>query len=375
MNEFLNKWFESKIERITIIVALIIGIIVATLAMIIELVGIENRPLVAIMIGIFAITLIFVIRGKTEFGRWLIPFVSFATVALLVYRGGLRDGATLALPLVISIGGLFLWRGGNILFGTLSIITAFIVGYGEANGFIKNYLSHTTSINDAFLITILLLGQTGLQDLLMRRLSKYLREANEETILEQKANQELRALQATLEERIHERTAALERTTLAVERRASQLQAISDIARTIASIQELSELLPRITELISEYFGFYHVGIFLLDEKKEYAELRAANSEGGKRMLARSHRLRVGYQGVVGFAARQGRARIALDTGEDAVFFDNPDLPTTRSEAALPLILGDEVIGVLDVQSEIPEAFSEDDLDVLNTLAFQVSIA
>lgn len=375
MNAFFNNWFESKVERTTIIIALIIGMAVATLALIVGLVGTVNRPLVAILIGIFAVALVLVIQRKTEFGRWLIPFASFAIVALLVYRGGLRDAATLALPLVISIGGLFLWRGGSILFGALSITTVLIVGYGEANGLIKNYLSHTTSLNDTLLMSILLFGQTGLQDLLMRRLSKYLREANEETILEQKANRELRALQATLEERIHERTADLERTTHAVERRASQLQAISDIARSIASTQELSELLPRIADVISEYFGFYHVGIFLLDEKKEYAELRAASSEGGKRMLARSHRLRVGYQGVVGFAARQGRARIALDTGEDAVFFDNLDLPTTRSEAALPLLLGDEVIGVLDVQSEMPEAFSDDDIEVLNTLAVQVTLA
>ena len=91
-------------------------------------------------------------------------------------------------------------------------------------------------------------------------------------------------------------------------------------------------------------------------------------------MLARSHRLKLGI-GVVGFAAQSGQPRIALDVGADAVFFDNPDLPTTRSEAALPMKSRGETIGVLDVQSTIPGAFTSDDLQVLTALANQVAIA
>jgi putative methionine-R-sulfoxide reductase with GAF domain len=92
-------------------------------------------------------------------------------------------------------------------------------------------------------------------------------------------------------------------------------------------------------------------------------------------MLARKHQLRVGQEGIVGFAVDQKRARIALDVGEDATFFDNPDLPATRSEMALPLIIGKDVIGALDVQSEQPNAFSNEDIKVLNTLANQVAVA
>src|SRR4030095_4797863 len=104
------------------------------------------------------------------------------------------------------------------------------------------------------------------------------------------------------------------------------------------------------------------------------AIMQAANSEGGKRMLGRSHRLKLGIW-LVGYVARTGQPRIALDVGADSVFFDNPDLPKTRSEAALPLKARGETFGVLDVQSTEAGAFSREDLHVLTALANQVSIA
>jgi GAF domain-containing protein len=117
------------------------------------------------------------------------------------------------------------------------------------------------------------------------------------------------------------------------------------------------------------------VAIFLIDDKKEYAVLRAANSPGGQRMLARGHRLAVGQVGIVGYVAEQAKPRISLDVGAEPIFFDNPDLPETHSEMALPLVAGQEVIGVLDVQSEQPAAFTHQDMIVMSTLADQVTIA
>jgi len=127
--------------------------------------------------------------------------------------------------------------------------------------------------------------------------------------------------------------------------------------------------------LISERLGFYHAGIFMLDAAREYAVLRAASSEGGMRMLARQHKLKVGEVGLVGYVAGSGEARIALDVGKDAVFFNNPDLPRTRSEMALPLKTYQRVIGVLDVQSEQVQAFTDEDLKILQTLADQIALA
>jgi GAF domain-containing protein len=186
---------------------------------------------------------------------------------------------------------------------------------------------------------------------------------------------QLRELIGYLEQRVAERTVELEESSRKIEKRASQLETIASVASSVATVHDINQLLPYITQAISDRFGFYHTGIFLLSEDKEYAVLRAANSEGGQKMLVRKHQLRVGQEGIVGFSIAQKRARIALDVGEDAVFFNNPDLPGTHSELSLPLIIGSDVIGALDVQSEQPNAFSNEDIEVLSTLANQVAVA
>ena len=159
------------------------------------------------------------------------------------------------------------------------------------------------------------------------------------------------------------------------ELRAMRLNAISDISQAISQVRDLKTLLPVVTRQISQKFDFYHVGIFLLSADRKYAELFASNSEGGKRMLKRGHRLEIGQVGVVGKVAQDGTPRVALDVGQDAVYFDNPDLPETHSEMALPLKLGLDTIGVLDVQSKRKNIFSEEDTEVFTSLANQVAIA
>ena len=185
----------------------------------------------------------------------------------------------------------------------------------------------------------------------------------------------LRGTLQGLEQRVEERARELRIANEKNERRASQFEAISKVASTISSTRDLNTLLDQVTIAISERFGFYHVGIFLLDPRREYAVLSAANSEGGKRMLARQHRLRVGETGLVGFVTSTGKPRLALDTVEDVVYFDNPDLPDTHSEIALPLVVENEVIGALDVQSTQTNAFDDEDVNILVTLADQVAIA
>jgi len=92
-------------------------------------------------------------------------------------------------------------------------------------------------------------------------------------------------------------------------------------------------------------------------------------------MIEKGHSLAVGMQGIVGSAAEQKKSRIALDVGTDAVFFNNPDLPKTRSEVALPMVIRDMVLGVLDIHSDQPTAFNIEEIDVLQTLADQVAVA
>ncbi len=178
----------------------------------------------------------------------------------------------------------------------------------------------------------------------------------------------LRSLIGTLEERVARRTEE-------IEARSRRVETVAQIGSAIATIRDVDVLLKRITRLISRRLGYYHVGIFLLDENSKYAILRAANSAGGQRMLARGHRLRVGETGIVGYVTAYRKPRVALNVGEDAVYFDNPDLPETRSEAAIPLISGRALLGALDVQSTEPNAFTKEDIHILQLLADQLATA
>ncbi|MBN1580594.1 MAG: GAF domain-containing protein [Anaerolineae bacterium] len=181
-----------------------------------------------------------------------------------------------------------------------------------------------------------------------------------------------RELVAGLEEQVAERTAHLTRQI-------RYQEAMAVVARSAASVLDIEDLLSSVVDLVSKQFDVYHTGLFTIDASGQWAELQAASSEGGRRMLARNHRLRVGTggegQGIVGIVAASGEHRLALDVGVDAAHFDNPDLSETRSELALPLRARGEMIGVLDVQSKQAEAFTESDVRVLQALSDQVALA
>lgn len=186
---------------------------------------------------------------------------------------------------------------------------------------------------------------------------------------------ELRMSHAQLEQYVDERTAQLLVANKKNERRTAQFETISSISRAVTSIRALSELLPKITQSISQQFGFYHVGVYLLDNNREFAILTAANSEGGQKMMKRGYRLLVGSAGIIGFVTQTGQPRTDSEARMDNAYLVDPDLPDTRSEMALPLHIGNEIFGALDVQSTEADAFSEEDVNTLSILADQVSIA
>ena len=179
---------------------------------------------------------------------------------------------------------------------------------------------------------------------------------------------QLRDLVSNLEQRVAERTAE-------VQKRSAQIQLASEVARDIAATTDLEKLLNQSVKLIQDRFNFYHTGIFLLGDNGEYAVLRAATGESGRKLLAQNHKLRVGAVGIVGAATGKGEPHIALDVKADPTHYKNPLLPETQAEMALPLRIGQRVIGALDVQSREPNAFSEEDVTSLQTMADQLAVA
>ncbi|MGD8624443.1 MAG: GAF domain-containing protein, partial [Anaerolineae bacterium] len=176
-------------------------------------------------------------------------------------------------------------------------------------------------------------------------------------------------------------------------RRVAQLQAAAEISGAASSILDLEELLSMAVELINDRFGLYYTGIFLVDNGGNYAVLRAGSGAAGLQMIEDGFRLEVGGGSMIGWCVANGQARIALDVGQDAVHFDNPLLPETRSEMALPLAVrhrqrrtqeslpletesgAGHVVGAMTIQSDKPAAFREEDVIVLQIMADQLANA
>jgi GAF domain-containing protein/HAMP domain-containing protein len=171
----------------------------------------------------------------------------------------------------------------------------------------------------------------------------------------------LEDLQTELENRVTERTEQL-RTTI-------------EVGQVASSILEPSELISRVVNLITERFGYYYAAIFLVDSTNRWAELKDATGEAGKILKSQNHRLEIGGMSMVSSAITKREARVALDVGTESVRFDNPVLTQTRSEIALPLMIGDRVIGALDVQSMEEAAFDQENIITLQGMANQVAIA
>ena len=171
----------------------------------------------------------------------------------------------------------------------------------------------------------------------------------------------LEVLQGSLEQQVAERTA--------------QLSAVNEVGRAVGAILDPDELIKKVTSLITERFGHYYSAIFLTDQAGKWAELKNATGEAGRVLRESRHRLAVDNKSMVGTAVSERQARIALDVGAEPARFNNPLLPYTRSEIALPLAIGERVIGALDIQSTREAAFGQEDIETFQNVANQVAVA
>ena len=280
-------------------------------------------------------------------------FLLFFAGLSSLFDYGVADASILFLGFIVMTGLLFSPRVGLYSIIAITVLISLVLWWPSTS------LVDTARLTAILLIVsiIIAIGLHTFQD--------------EFTNTQRAARQTLDALReerSRLEERVEERTVGLTRKT-------EQLRATSYIARKTAEVQDLGTLLDTVAHLVTDQFGFYHTGVFLTNESGDHVVLQAASSEGGQRMLERGHVFTIGMQGIVGYVAAQKKPRIALDVGTDAVFFNNPDLPLTRSEVALPLLIRNKILGVLDIQSDRPQAFSMDDIDVLQTLSDQIAVA
>ncbi|MBM3125923.1 MAG: GAF domain-containing protein [Chloroflexi bacterium] len=317
------------------------------------------------------VSLLSYLLGRTKYfnlGAYLFSYSLAGFAFMRIYLGTastVESAISTSVYVALVLAGALLSQQSFFLFVVATTVATFAVPlYSNVT---QNFFDNVTRTGGVVLsVGILLFGvNVYLSSLEQSRLKKL-----------QNMNVELDEVRKTLESRVESRTAELQEINSEIVSRAARLQGLSRVSLTIAESidQRLQDLLSQTTKAISDTTGYYHVGIFQLDENREFAVLRAANSTGGQRMLERRHQLRVGGTGIVGYVTQSGRTRIALDTGADAVFFNNPDLPRTRSEMAIPLKIGLQVIGALDIQSTQPSAFREEEVAALTTLANQIAL-
>ncbi len=319
-------------------------------------------------------TLIAYILSRTKHFKWGVNIFVLALTISAITSEVASSGSDFAplysiLPTVFIIGIVLMSLRSMIL---ISLVSTVLVALLPA---LKPSIPSNLGIGSAGatfvfgLLSIILL--TSRNRIERERLNQTV-EANR--ILE-KTNTELEIIRGHLEERVSERTKELREANSENFKNANQFKAITEVVKAITATQNLQVLLPQVTDIISEQFDVYHVAIYFNDPNNQFTLLSATNSPGGKKMMTRGHRIKVGDNGIIGYVSSSGRPRIALDVGVDAVFFNEPDLPGTRSEIGLPLKSGEKTIGVLNVQSTQPAAFSGKDIDILSTLADQVTLA
>lgn len=282
-------------------------------------------------------------------------FSSFAYINIISDNRPIDRNILLFVPLALAIGSsmlsswaVFLLTGLNVA-ATLFILPAFGIA-------LPQNLGAPLGLITTFGLVLILLNNFR-KDLENQRIHEL-----------QQTNRELMDIRENLEKRVEERTQELNR-------RSTQLEASTLVARSAAMVRDLNELLENVVEQITERFGYYHAGIFLTDSAEKYVVLQATSSEGGRNLLQRGFKIEIGRQGIVGNAAYQKRPRIVQDVFSDNAYIHLPELPETRSEVALPLIVRNRVIGVLDIQSDESNAFKFDDIYTLQTMADQVALA
>ena len=316
-------------------------------------------------------------RGYLRFSSILIVvLIWIVSNGLAVTGSGVRDSSYITNFSIVVMAGLLLGWQASLTVTIASILSGFGLAFAEQRGLIGHVSYPATAFAQD--ITFIFGLNTVLIYLLISGLEKEVKRSKASLKELELSNINLNTAQIDLERgtiELSQRGSELQAANKQIQRRVAQFEVLAHVTQAITSVRDLEDLLPQIATVISEKFGFYHVGVFLLDGAHEYAVLSATNSEGGRQMLERKHRLRVGEQGIVGNVTSTGEPRVAMDVGVDAVFFDNPELPDTHSEMALPLKSGGLVVGALDVQSTEIGAFADEDIQMLTLLADQVSLA
>jgi GAF domain-containing protein len=357
----------------------------------------RNRFLRSIMIGSLVFGLIALIPNilqapsKIFITLYVISYTVLTIATFIPLPYNFRAGTFLFLIYGLGVVGITqdgLWGDARLFF--LAFIGVSLLLFTTRAGVVATILSLITLLSSKLLLTngviaisnpeVNVVGSTGIWitsgTILLLLAVIFLAGLH---ILRQDFSKAQEQARATLEALQKERTDLEERVqerTYSLARKSELLRASSYVSRHVATKQDFGSLLDTTVELIKEQFGYYHAAIFLLNERGDQVILQATSSDGGKQLLKNGYSISlIKKLDPVAAAVNKNKAQLALDFGENAVVFDNPLLSATRSQIAIPIVLGNKTRGVLDIQSNESRAFTMDDIDVFQSLVDHIAIA
>lgn len=391
MNQSFKKYFEtlrpSNIPQIVagkgdllpiqerILHTLYIGsslfALVAIILSTVNMIAVGVRPLPAAFAFISLILIIFTFWRNSPYRFRAYTFIAilyFATI-ITFYRSGFASNGGAILLCCIILATIFFGPGSGLRHLLLSLFIYAIFAFLFQNKLVPAPDPvRTMAVASPFawfqfsLPLVFLAGLTATSiSLLLKILGPNLSQARIQTTV-------LQAEQKKMDRLLQEGIAKLGIREL-------QLRTASQIARDISSTLDPKALLSKVVESIRENFNTYYVGIFLVDPEERYAVLRAGSGEAGQKMIAAGHRLEVGGSSMIGWCVANRKARISMDVGEEQIHFNNPYLPNTRSELALPIVFQNKALGALTIQSTKPNAFNDDDIVVLQGISDSLAIS
>lgn len=352
-----REHFISTVLRIACVLS------IALLAVSFRTATITDRVLfISLFIILLAITVFRVSYSTRAFSLLFIVF-AVGTNSILAW-GPWRDGSIFFIAF-IALSTLLFDQRIDIFALIISVLTFVLIAALQQLGFYQLrapnvpdtiFIDWAAYIIDFFIISAVIIFAIGqFKEAFMRVIQKL-----------QNSFNTLTTERAQLEERVRERTEELEA-------RALQLRSSATVARTIAEMQDISELMDATTKLTSEQFGYYHVGLYLLDDRKKTAFLQAASSAAGKELVGQGFRVEPDRLNIINQVVEHKRPRITLDV--DGNFIRDINFPLTRSRMMIPLTVRSNVIGVMDFHSDQLKSFNIQDAEVLQTLADLVAIS
>jgi len=318
-------------------------------------------PAIVISIGL----LILMVLSRMGWVGLASTFITAMIVLLIGYadfqNAGNIQPSTLMFAIAIIMSGLLLGRRAPLVTAFLILVTHAVIVYFQMQGLIELSSAPAVGVENIVITSVMVIIIGFLFQFVISRLQSALDQARENERELQISNRELEEGRLSLEQRVAERTQSLELA--------------SEVGRSVSQVRALDVMLKDATELIRSRFDLYYVQVYLTDPSQTNLLLLSGTGKVGEELLGRGHRLPLNISSINGRAATEKKSVVISDTAASATFRPNPLLPNTRSEMAVPLIVGDKVVGVLDLQSEKANALNQEILSTFEALAGQLAIA